>query len=91
MESSIFISTDALQELLNTGNVRVLDSGIEAKNNHFEKRIPKAKYFSIPEIRNSHSSLSQEVPGLDEFRGYMKRLGLMALGSANSRFQKLWT
>ena len=65
-----------MQELLNTGNVRVLDSGIEAKNNHFEKRIPKAKYFSIPEIRNSHSSLSQEVPGLDEFRGYMKRLGL---------------
>jgi thiosulfate/3-mercaptopyruvate sulfurtransferase len=72
----VFISTTDLQSLLDSNSVYVVDSGMNTKPQHFEKRIPGSRYFSISEIKNSNSSLSQEAPELEEFKGYMKRLGL---------------
>ena len=81
MEQELFISTNALQTLLDSGSVQVVDSGMNTKDQHFQKRIPGARYFSITEIRKSLSSLSQELPTLEEFVEYMKRLGVKNDGS----------
>lgn len=76
MDCQVFISTNDLQTLIDSDSVQVVDSGMNTKEQHFQSRIPGSKYFSIGEIRKSLSQHSQEIPTLDEFTEYMKRLGL---------------
>ena len=82
MEQELFISTSSLQNLLTSNSVQVLDCSINKKENHFQKRIPGARYFSLTEIPTSHSPLSQELPASEEFANYMKALGVRNDGSA---------
>ena len=81
MENSLFISTEELQSLISSNSVQVVDSGMNTKDQHFQKRIPGAKYFSITEVKNNSSPLSQELPTLPEAVEYAKRLGIKNDGS----------
>ncbi|OMJ84804.1 hypothetical protein SteCoe_13991 [Stentor coeruleus] len=81
MESPVFISTADLQALIDSHSVQIVDSGMGAKDGHFSKRIPGAKYFNIPDFKCTQSSHSMGFPNLSDFTEYMKRFGLRNNGT----------
>ncbi|OMJ84685.1 hypothetical protein SteCoe_14142 [Stentor coeruleus] len=81
MESHVFISTTDLQVLIDSHSVQIVDSGMGAKDGHFAKRIPGAKYFNIPDIKCTQSSHSIGFPCLSDFTEYMKKFGLKNNGT----------
>ena len=79
-ENSIFLSTQELQELIDSGSCQAIDStiipGASALEAHFETRIKSAKFFNILEIKDKTSSHTCAMPSKSDFTEFMKQLGL---------------
>lgn len=81
MESQLFISTAELQNLLESGPVQIIDSGMDHKELYLEKHIPNAIFFNITEIKSKTSDLTIDFPSQEEFTKYMIELGVKNNGT----------
>mmetsp|Transcript_33017 Transcript_33017/g.58106 ORF Transcript_33017/g.58106 Transcript_33017/m.58106 type:complete len:269 (+) Transcript_33017:903-1709(+) len=81
-EQSLFISTEDLNSHL--GQVQILDSsikaGVDTKSAHFSGRVPGSKFFSIAEIKDTHSNLPLAFPTPEQFASAASRIGLRKEG-----------
>lgn len=76
MDQLVFISTAELQDLIDSNNVDIIDTGMDHKQAYLNSHIPDSVYFNVTEIRSKTSNLSIGFPSLEEFREYMIELGL---------------
>lgn len=72
----MFISTDELQNLLNSNSVQIIHSGRDHKQEYISCHIPKAIPFNFAEIIDNTSRLSYGFPSLEIFRRHMIALGI---------------